>query len=252
MNKSATAPDFTEARYEQLLVFAKKRYRFEPFGTTCAEPHVLWRHDIDYSVQRASRIASIEKANDVRATYFFLLTSPYYSLLEREDGQLARAIASDGHHIGLHFDPSVYDGRRNSDLLERIASERAILEDVVETNISVISFHNPTYAGLLNETASHIGGLLNVYGGQIRKDYTYSSDSSGFWRFRPIAEVLADEGQSRLHILTHPVWWCPEPLSPRAKIMRCVDGRAAASLKVYDELLKSAGLWDAVMAQEGQ
>jgi hypothetical protein len=49
--------EFTEAAYRRILQAAKGHYRFERFGTSSAEPHVLWRHDIDISVHRALRIA---------------------------------------------------------------------------------------------------------------------------------------------------------------------------------------------------
>jgi hypothetical protein len=97
-----------------------------------------------------------------------------------------------------------------------------------------------------------LGGLLNVYGGRVRSDYTYASDSFGIWRFRPIHEVLLACDKPRLHILTHPILWSPDPLPVRRKIARCLAERAAAGQALYDHLVRSAGMWDAVMAQEDQ
>jgi hypothetical protein len=242
--------DFTAARYESLVLLAKEYYRFEPFGSECREPHVLWRHDIDYSVNRAYRAAEIEHRHGVRATYFFMLTSPYYSLFEVEAGRMAREIAAQGHHIGLHFDPTCYVGRRDRDLQTTIGRERRVLEELLETEVAFVSFHNPGYAGLMDETSTHIAGLLNVYGGKIRSDYLYASDSGGFWRHKPIHEVLAARQHDKLHILTHPVWWCAERQSPRRKVARCVEGRAAFGQKVYDDLMKSAGMWPTITAMD--
>lgn len=246
----ATA-DFTEARYASLVALAKARFRFEPFDTDAREPHVLWRHDIDYSVHRADRIARIEADAGVSATYFFLLSSPYYSLFETETRRRARTILELGHRAGLHFDPAVYqaEGKR-FDLEERIRFERTVLEDLLGSGIDVVSFHNPAYAGLLDMKQPRLAGLINAYGGAIRSDYLYTSDSFGYWRHRPIHEVLATTASDRLHVLTHPVWWTPEPGGPRQKIARCVAGRAHAMQGAYDELMKSAGTWDAVRALE--
>lgn len=250
--RSADRMAFTEANYIALLDLARSRYRFEPFGTQSPEPHVLWRHDIDYSVHRAQRIARIEAEAGISATYFFLLTSPYYSLLEPATRNLARGIIALGHHAGLHFDPTVYqeDGQR-LDLEDRIAFERGILEDLLGRSVTVMSFHNPAYAGLLDMTEPTLGGVINAYGGPIRERYVYASDSFGYWRHTPIPEVMATTAD-RLHILTHPVWWTPEGASPRQKIARCVDGRAAAMQKIYDDLMKSAGTWEKVMSLEGK
>lgn len=239
--------DFTEARYCYLLALAKNHYRFEPFGTACTEPHALWRHDIDYSMQRAKRIAEIDTEAGARATFFFMLGSPYYSLFEPETKALARAIAAMGHHLGLHFDPEAYRALGQAfDLEERVAFERSVLEDLLGAPIDVVSFHNPAHAGFLEMTTTHVGGLLNVYGGAIRSDYLYASDSFGYWRHTPIHQVLKDRPSQRLHILTHPVWWTPQPASPRAKIEACVQGRSRFGQETYDNLMKSVGTWETV------
>ncbi len=251
MGRSVSNPDFTEARYVALLDLARSRYRIEPFGTTAKVPHVLWRHDIDYSVHRAHRIARIEAESDASATYFFLLSSPYYSLFEPEARRLARRILAFGHHAGLHFDPTVYqnDGER-LDVEERIDFERGVLEDILGRSIEVVSFHNPAYSGLLDMTQPTLAGLVNAYGGAIRSDYLYTSDSFGYWRHAPIHEVLSTTLSDRLHVLTHPVWWTEEAGSPRQKIARCVQGRASAMQRTYDDLMKSAGTWDKIQACE--
>ena len=48
--------DFTEASYRDIVAAAQARYTFEPFGTKATGPHVLWRHDVDYSVHRATGV----------------------------------------------------------------------------------------------------------------------------------------------------------------------------------------------------
>lgn len=42
--------DFTETNYRELLRLALTRYRFARFGDSGTDRHVLWRHDIDVSV----------------------------------------------------------------------------------------------------------------------------------------------------------------------------------------------------------
>lgn len=248
--RSRTA-DFTEARYTEIVRDAKSFYRFKSFDEPCEQPHVLWRHDIDYSVHRAMRLAEIEAEEGVTATYFFLLHSPFYNLLEPEITKLARQILALGHDAGLHFDPTYYDGRGGEwNLGDRIAFERNILEDLLGQQVKIASFHNPDYARLLAITDSHLGGLLNVYGGRIRTDYTYVSDSFGFWRFRPLHDIIHARTLTRLHVLTHPVWWVPEGIGPRRRIMRCIEGRACSMQEYYDCLLKHAGMFETVLAQE--
>ena len=52
----------------------------------------------------------------------------------------------------------------------------------------------------------------------------------------PAPEVAAVGEHERLHVLTHPEWWQAEAMSPRRRIMRCIEGRAAPE-ENYDALL---------------
>ena len=67
--------------------------------------------------------------------------------------------------------------------------------------------------------------------------YAYVSDSNGYWRFERLPEVLAAGAHERLHVLTHPEWWQEQPMSPRERILRCIEGRGRASEATYDALL---------------
>jgi hypothetical protein len=235
--------DFTEDAYRCALATAKHRYRFEPFGTQCDDPHVLWRHDVDVSVHRARRLAWIEADEGVTSTYFFSLHSSFYNLLERAVTDVARETLAAGHRLGLHFD-SAYYGRLTSpdELAERIESEARIIGDFLESPVDAVSFHNP---GVLNDDLSFdadtVRGLVNVYGDRLRSGYEYLSDSNGYWRFRPLLEVLAEGSNDRLHVLTHPEWWQASPMQPRERVIRSVEGRAGRTLRDYDDLLASAG-----------
>jgi hypothetical protein len=237
------AADFTESVYRRLLVEAKRFYRFEPFGTQCADPHVLWRHDVDVSVHRAATLARIEAEEGVTATYFLWFHSPFYNLLEAPVAGAARRTLDAGHRLGLHFDSSFYSTLESaSDLAEKVAYEAGLLGDVLEKPVEALSFHNP---GVANDDlgcdADKIAGLVNVYGRTIRKRYGYLSDSNGHWRFRRLLDVLTEAAEERLHVLTHPEWWQAESMPPRERIVRCVQGRADRTLQDYDDLLSRAG-----------
>lgn len=236
--------EFTESGYRRALVAAKERFSFEPFGTRCDGPHVLWRHDVDFSVHRAARLARIEADEGVTTTYFFLLHSNFYNLLERSVTDLARGIVHDDRHrLGLHFDSSFYGSLDSVDALgEKVATEAAFLADLLAAPVEAFAFHNP---GLVNDDlafdAGEIGGLANAYARSVKERYEYVSDSNGYWRFRRLLDVLEDPAVERAHVVTHPEWWQAEPLSPRDRVVRCVEGRAARTLAEYDDDLLKAG-----------
>jgi hypothetical protein len=229
--------DFTESHYMEVLRVAAGRFDFEPFGTTSAEPHVLWRHDLDFSVHRAVRLAEIEASLGVRSTYFFMLTSDFYNLLEADVLARARAIADLGHWCGLHYDVGAPVGPGSLD--DRAAWQRGILETMLDRSVQAVSFHNPTVAGF-DVDATTVGGMVSAYGAEVRATYRYISDSNGFWRFDRLADVVASD-EPRVHVLTHPAWWQRDPMPPRSRVVRCIDGRAGAAIRRYDQLLATNG-----------
>ena len=245
------SPDWTLARYAEVLQVAKQRFSFEPFGTASQSPHTIWRHDIDYSVEHALRLGQIEAQHGVRATYFLLLGSPYYNLLDITTGQLLREIVRLGHWIGLHFDPERHPNIvQAAELEQRMAWERGILSDLAAAPVDAVSFHNPAFAGVLHMDDEQLAGMTNAYSARLQKDYAYCSDSFGFWRFRPLHEVVSDAAVTRLHALTHPVWWWDRPMGSRERIAAAVRRDAERTAAIHDDLLQRAGQLDAVIAAD--
>lgn len=232
--------DFTEDGYRRALAAAKRSYSFEPFGTGSREPHVLWRHDVDISVHRALRLAAIEAEEGVRSTYFFLLRSEYYNLLENRVLARAREILELGHWLGLHFDPSTFDPHSPTEFERGLIRERDFLSDLLERPIEAFSFHNPTIHDF-DYRMDRVAGMLNTYGRGIDARYTYVSDSNGIWRHSRLIEVLEAAEEPRLHVLTHPEWWQARAMSPRERLARAIDGRAENSRRAWDELLERWG-----------
>jgi len=235
--------DFTEAGFRGLLKTLKRDgYRFSRYGKPCSERHVIWRHDVDFSMHRAARLAEIEAEEGAVATYFVNPHCTFYNLLEPEISALVARIRDCGHEIGLHFDAAAYDVERWSlaQVEKAIARERSLLEIILDSPVRSISWHNPDLSNLLDFDAGVIGGLINAYGAELRRDYTYCSDSNGYWRYRPMAEVIA-AGHPKLHLLTHPAWWTPEPMPPSARIDRAILGRAQAIRHNYDAFLTRGG-----------
>jgi hypothetical protein len=236
--------EFTEVAYERLVRLAIARgYRFAAFGEMAEDRHVLWRHDIDVSVHRAERLAEIEHGLGVQATYFVAPHCRFYNWMETEILRRLQRIRGHGHAIGLHFDCAAYPEERwtSECLAAHLGRERSLLETVLECPIEAFSFHDPEAGGLLCFDEDWIAGMVNAYGRRMREDYAYGSDSNGYWRHRPLPELIASGERERLHILTHPEWWPAEPMAPRERIERCVMGRARSVMRAYDEALHRHG-----------
>lgn len=240
--------DFTEENYRKIIKSIKEKYVFSYFAQGSIEHSnehmVLMRHDIDYSINRAYRLAMIESEEGVKSTYFVHFHSPMYNPLESSQAKILRTIAAMGHHIGLHFDHAFYKevmNETNDETMQKHAMrEKEILENLVGANVNVVSFHNPEASNTLDIEDDYYAGMLNAYAKIVKERFHYCSDSNGYWRFERLSEAV-EKGYDRLHILTHPVWWTPEEMTPYDRIKRCLYGRTEANLKEYSEFLQLCG-----------
>lgn len=234
--------DFTEENYLRILSLAKSRYKLVPYGTNEMAPHAIWRHDVDVSLHRACKLAHLEASEDIQSTYFLLPHSPYYNLFEKEAYNLVKEMMELGHEIGLHFDAGFYSTHLSlSQLEDKLRFEKLLIENLFKTTVRVFSFHDPDTTNALTFTEDILGGMINTYGKFFKTNYTYCSDSNGYWRFKRLEDVLESSASTNLHILTHPEWWVPIPMSPRSRIFRSIDGRAKNLKSNYDSVLEKTG-----------
>jgi hypothetical protein len=236
--------DFTENSYRELLSLAKRSYRFIHYEEYKEKGKVvLWRHDLDLSPQRALSLAKIEREEGISATYLVNLHQEFYNALEREVTTIIKEILSMGHALGLHFDPLYYNLAiaDEKNFVKFLTLEREMLEAIFQKPVGVFSLHNPDVSGSITIEGSEKAGMINTYSRYLITHYGYYSDSNGYWRFRPLREVLQEAREERLQILTHAGWWTAEAMSPRERIARCIEGRARKLHRTYDEDLKRFG-----------
>lgn len=232
--------EFTRARYGRLLAVAARQYRFMTLREFTAQPgSCLWRHDVDLSPQAAVRLARIEHEQSVRCTYLFLLRGTFYNVFEAANVAAVREIASLGHEVGLHFDPVAAGVRSQRGFARALASERDAMEQLLGVRVTSFSLHNPDLS-MIRPRGAEYAGMRNAYARSIAAASDYCSDSNGYWRYESLADFLGRPHRA-IHVLTHPGWWTPTALAPRERIVRCVEGRARATLRAYDDLLRGAG-----------
>lgn len=194
---------FTYETYEDLLVQLRSRgYEFTSYDEPVADGEVLLRHDVDWSPRRAARMAQLEADVGVSATYFFLLSSPFYNAMYRETREAIERISSLGHDIGLHFSPHQYwDSEPEDDELRAaVARERDVLSSVVGEPIETVSFHIPPDWVLRRS----YDGFVSTYEERFFTSIAYRGDSNQRWRGSP---PFADGFPDRLQVLVHPGLW---------------------------------------------
>lgn len=237
VDKSSFA-DFTLENYKRLLEIAKNKYSFKRFiEANSQDKFILWRHDIDFCVHTALKMAQIDAEFNVHSTFFVLLTSEFYNVFAKDIKAALLKILALGHDVGLHFDASCYDIRNDEDLTLKLQNEKKLIDDLLDYNISVFSFHNPTEA-TTQFNKLYYANMVNTYAEYFQKEVAYCSDSNGYWRFNRLEDVLNREVDNRLQVLTHPIWWTEEAMSPRNKVTRSIEMNAKRQNELYDTLIE--------------
>jgi hypothetical protein len=198
-------------------------------------------------MQRALRLAEIEAEESVAATYFIYPRSIFYNLLSTEIHRLVERILSLGHEIALHFDPTHFRHALHRDaLISAIAQEKDLLQREFGVAPTAVSFH---LYGVLEQPMpddDELAGLVNAYSKRLRDSCGYVSDSNGIWLYRRLWDALTEAREEHLQVLTHPEWWTPYTMAPRARLQRAIDGYAAAMGNWYDDTVARSGrpnLW---------
>jgi len=231
--------DFTRDQYVKLIRLAKEKYRFRTISNfRKTENFVIWRHDVDINVTLAREIAELDAKEKIKSTFFILLHSELYNLLEKRDSGEVSRIIDLGHEIGLHFDANFYKPLDEKKLTSLLTLEKNFLEKIFKVKITSFAFHNPDN-DCLKFKKMRYGGMLNAYSQYFVDKTGYCSDSNGYWRHKRLKDVLKSGEFIRLQVLTHPIYWQKKTGYPKYKIWSSVLDNADKAINWWDELLVS-------------
>lgn len=204
---------FTFNHYERMLTTAlDSGYVFDDYAARQhllrqAENGCILRHDCDYDLVAAGKLAHIETDFGIRSTWFLMLRSEMYNLMSRPNSDIVDGILRRGHRIGLHFDPSFYGTLSNETLCDRIDEERELLRRLFGQQIAVVSFHQPTTPILENHVKIR---CCNTYDRNDMAGFHYISDSNMNWREACPTVIFRERRWQHLQLLIHPEWWTEE------------------------------------------
>lgn len=233
--------DFTLVNYSKVLKLATKNYSFSFFDEDYSENSILLRHDLEFSVPIALKMAQIEANLGIKATYFVQLHSEFYNTIEKLNIQDIKEIQKLGHQVGLHFDSHFWNIESEDQLEQYISIDKNILEQYLEVDIKAFSFHNNTDFTLSCRKEKY-AGLLNVYSDYFRNHYAYNADSLGYWRYERLEDRLKEAKEEALQILIHDGMWQEEVLPPRRRVFKVIDDNAARLKNTYDDFLSRRNL----------
>lgn len=184
-------------------------YRIAPFSLPASKSdrRIYLRHDVDYSLEMALRLAEVNAELGVQGTFCVLLRSQIYNLLSDRSLSVVESIAALGQNLGLHA--SVPSTLPDDGTVE--ARIRADFE-CVRYNCSVVgavcSWHNPTPEILERYLASpRVAGLVNTYSASFVREIAYYSDSNMRHSVEDFMRLVGEGGLACMQLLLHPLNW---------------------------------------------
>jgi hypothetical protein len=224
---SSWSAEWSYEYLRRLMAKVKSHYTLETLGAAAevlssaepAAPTAFIRHDVDVSLDRARKLAELEQAWGVRATYHVMLSCPFYDVTDARAREDLAAIRACGHEMGLHYHPQHDEAQsppHRAD--EEIAAACQRLEDALGSEVRSVSFHLPS-PGLIGGPL-HVAKRVNAYAKPLL-DW-YLSDSRGRWREGEPMLTLDTPRSRFLQILVHPLWWGPTTEEPTARLATLV------------------------------
>ena len=198
--------NFSFKHYFEVLDYAKKTYHIGPIKQISSFKNknrfILLRHDIDFSLDFALKLAEAEAKHGLKSTYFVLLHSPFYNAISKSNLSSIIKISKLGHEIGLHYDTSFFSSSGKS-ITKQLRFEIDILSKIIGTKVTSIAQHNVTISPKVGNKT--LNKFKDIRLSKQFKPATYLSDSTHNWRDGCMCKYVGQV--NKIQILTHPIWW---------------------------------------------
>lgn len=168
------------------------------------------RHDIEFSIDRAAKLAEIENELGISTTYTVQLRNNTYNALSEKNIKLIHYIKSLGHCIALHQNPPYMPEK---ELKKYVLKDIETLEHYYEFEVDRYAFHRPKQEQLAMYL--DIPEKINCYGKKYFHYFegnapdlkvTYLADSNHQWKYgHPV--MIDFNNVSKLQLNMHPFSW---------------------------------------------
>lgn len=238
--------EFSYKAFSDLIDLLKKKgYIFSSYHNYKEkEKCVIFRHDVDSSIEKALELAKIERLKDIKSTYFMLLSTNFYNIFSKDSYRMLSEIIDLGHEIGLHFDETRYEIKSNEEFKLHVENEIKVLEILFKKPIRSVSMHRPSKWVLDNDIV--FDNIVNSYSNDFFKSFKYVSDSRMNWR-EDVVKIIKSDEYKKLHILTHPFWYAENNESMKDKLTRFINSANKQRTKYQEDNFRD--LFD-VISQE--
>ena len=172
------------------------------------------RHDIEFSIDRALKMARIETEElGITSTYTVQLRNNTYNALSQKNIEIVQEIKNLGHSIGLHQNPPKMSDEK---LVEYIQKDIETLEHYYGFEVDRYAFHrcgsNPgileKYVEVPNKINCYAKEFFHYFKGSPPEKLRvyYVGDSNHKWKYGYPLEFDFNK-VNKIQLLTHPYSW---------------------------------------------
>ena len=206
---------FSYIEYENIISLVKMNLPIMDFSdiTDETEKFCVLRHDIEFSIDRALKIAEIEKSLGISSTYTVQLRNNTYNALSQKNIDIIRKINNMGHKIGLHQNPPMMNDEK---LIKYILKDIETLEHYYGFEVDRYAFHrcgsNPgileKYVEVPNKINCYAKEFFHYFKGSPPEKLRvyYVGDSNHKWKYGYPLEFDFNK-VNKIQLLTHPYSW---------------------------------------------
>ncbi len=233
---------FSYIEYENIISLIKMNLPIMDFSdiTDETEKFCVLRHDIEFSIDRALKIAEIEKSLGISSTYTVQLRNNTYNALSQKNIDIIRKINNMGHKIGLHQNPPMMNDEK---LIKYILKDIETLEHYYGFEVDRYAFHrcgsNPEilkrYVEIPNKINCYDKKFFHYFKGDTPKKLRvyYLADSNHKWKYGHPLELNFNK-VNKIQLLTHPYSWTEDGFDNYSNYLTLIRERKVELVESMD------------------
>jgi hypothetical protein len=212
MNESEKYTPFSYVEYRKIVELFKPIIKDFSEINHGDDNYCLLRHDVEFLMDRAIRMAEIDYEMGVQSSFFIQVMNSAYNPLSIENKNILKKILDFGHNIGLHLYLSHIDEQNPELVINELNSQASILEICLEKKIDRFSYHRPPKWTLpldLSKDTSLINAYSNLFfeylaDNKVPEKIKYFSDSNHNWSY---GHPLEPNPYNCFQLCIHPDEW---------------------------------------------
>jgi hypothetical protein len=231
---------FSYNEYRKIILKYKKIIKDFSKINKFTKTFCLIRHDIEFSIDRALRMAKIDNFLGIKSSFFVQVKSDCYNAFSDENIKKLKQIIKLKHYIGLHFYVSNLK-KKDSIVQVELKKQIKILELALGRKIDRLSIHRPP-KWILSKKNSIFKPYINTYSNlyfEFKKNPTeikYYADSNHRWNYGHPMDVNKFK---KFQILLHPDEWSQKGMSEKENLISLIKEEKLNFISSLDKEYKT-------------